>query len=384
MRYVAHSNPDSLLYTLMIRGCSPPSGGSEPERALDLFTEMTVDRRLAPTSGAYSAVILACARSGTKEYVNEAFRLAKEMLDSHRDARGLPAFRPEVRTFTALLEGAKRVGDLARVRWILAELVRGIQEGADSDFGLIDAEINEEIMMHVFHAYAAYKPPFKRSAIRLVDSVETEVGQSATTTPEASQGNLELPSNTNDHISIPASPVEALQEPTFRHLPPQSRSEVIAEAEFLFNRILEERDIHRESKARSLEGSDGPFTAFHTVKLTARLVNSYLSVHYAHSPLDKSRSLFSTIFSQHNVMRNSYSYFVALERCAVSRRGYDREVMLPFAEEVWSKWQIVEKERRLPDGLPLTSRHIERVHTAMIRVLTLCAFSTCHDIYLHR
>ena len=48
---------------------------------------MTVDHRLPPSLGVYNAIILACARSGSKTYVNEAFRLAKQMLgDSHRTA----------------------------------------------------------------------------------------------------------------------------------------------------------------------------------------------------------------------------------------------------------------------------------------------------------
>lgn len=91
MRYVAHLQPDVLFYTLIIHACaSPMSPGhsSEPERALDLWTEMTIDHRIRPTAGAYNAVILACAKSGLRRYVSEAFRLAKEMLNSHRDAEG--------------------------------------------------------------------------------------------------------------------------------------------------------------------------------------------------------------------------------------------------------------------------------------------------------
>jgi hypothetical protein len=94
VRYVAHPNPDIILYTQMIRACANPVSihfSSEPEKALELWTEMTVDHRIPPTVQVYNAVILACARSGTKTYVNEAFRLARQMLDSHRDARGISA-----------------------------------------------------------------------------------------------------------------------------------------------------------------------------------------------------------------------------------------------------------------------------------------------------
>jgi len=82
------------------------------------------------------------------------------MLDSHRDAHAFPAFRPDRKTFCALLEGAKRIGDLGRE--ILAEMVRG--RGVNSkeeDTGKDgQVEIDEEVMMHMFHTYAAYRLPF--------------------------------------------------------------------------------------------------------------------------------------------------------------------------------------------------------------------------------
>jgi hypothetical protein len=120
---------------------------------------MTIDRRIPPAAGAYNAAILACACSGSKVYVNEAFRLAKEMLDSHRDAHGRSAFRPDSRTFGALLEGAKRIGDLGRVRWILAEMIEVSRRDPESK----DVVVDERIMMHVFRSYATYEPPFRRS-----------------------------------------------------------------------------------------------------------------------------------------------------------------------------------------------------------------------------
>jgi hypothetical protein len=67
----------------MIRACANPVSirfSSEPEKALDLWTEMTMDHKIPPTVQAYNAVILACVpRLGTKTYVNEAFRLARQM-----------------------------------------------------------------------------------------------------------------------------------------------------------------------------------------------------------------------------------------------------------------------------------------------------------------
>jgi hypothetical protein len=189
MRYVAHPTPDAVIYNLMILACAyaPPSGGtgdSEPQRALDLFTEMTVDNNIPPTRDTYTAVILACARSGETKFVNEAFRLAKEMLDGHRDSLGRPAFTPNNALFGALLQGAKRIRDLPRARWILAEMVQVIirQHHARVDDGMEIPEQDEVVltenkMVHVFHAYTSYQVPFHRSATRIAegrgDTIET-------------------------------------------------------------------------------------------------------------------------------------------------------------------------------------------------------------------
>jgi hypothetical protein len=220
MRYVAHHKPDALLYTLMIRACaSSPNSSSEHERALDLWTEMTVENRITPNVGAYNAIILACARSGVNVYVNEAFRLAKEMLDSHRDAEGKSAFEPDQKTFYALLEGAKRVGNLARIRWIFAEMVRYSNAGGN-------VIVDERVMMHVFHGYASYKPPFNRSAVILVDDGPPQPSGPLTDSERAS----------SDKTPQNILPVE-VSEPSFSHIPPQTQSDVVAEAKALLSKI---------------------------------------------------------------------------------------------------------------------------------------------------
>ena len=276
MRYVAHPNPDVVLYALMIRACASPVGTrytSEPEKALDLWTEMTQDQKLTPTVGAYNAIILACAKSGMKSYVNEALRLARQMLDSHRDAHGFPAFRPDCKTFCALLEGAKRIGDLGRARWILAEMVRGrgvtTEEEADAEKNT-PVEINEEVMMHMFHAYAAYCPPFQREATKLLEKQST---------PE------------KEKKEVPQPPSVAIEgddhRPSFAHLPPQSRPEVIREVEALLQRIVEDRNSTKSTAAL-------PFSArkFKNAEITARLIASFVSVFYKHAFLEKSREVF--------------------------------------------------------------------------------------------
>ncbi|KAI0312789.1 hypothetical protein OF83DRAFT_1144310 [Amylostereum chailletii] len=343
MRYVAHPDPDVELYTRMIRACAPSNGDPEPERALDLFTEMTVDRGLTPTEGAYSAIILACARAGSKTYVNEAFRLAKEMLNAHRDAHGRSAFRPEGRTFAALLEGAKRVGDLTRTRWILAELVQATRPGVSADEAPVNVEIDEAIMMHVFHAYATYRPPFNRSIAPQADE-----GVSPSHRETSSQSQPE---------SEPSPPIET--KSNAKQLPPQSKAEVVREATALFGRIVEDST------------SPSPSAVFHNVRLTARLLNSYLSVHYAHGEPESAANLFDALFREHGVEKTARTYVEALERCANARKGRDREEAAKFAERVWAQWTVFEDASPMLTEDPSSARMVERAHAAIIRVLTL-------------
>jgi hypothetical protein len=333
MRYVAHPQPDALLFTQMIHACALPTP-AEPERALDLFTEMTVDRRIAPTAGAYNAVILACARSGAKAYVNEAFRLAKEMLDAHRDARGRGAFRPDSRTFGALLEGAKRIGDLGRARWILAEMVEAVRQND----GVV---VDERIMTHVFHAYAAYKPPFKRSMARLVDDAEPKPIEEVA---EASEEEVQATSSS--------------EEPSFAHLPPQSSAEVIGEARALFSRI--------SPHPRGNSDTPASLPAFPDVHITPRLLNAYLSVFYAHASLETAHETFNTVFTA-GVQKNAHTLVEALECCARQpKHKRTSAVVGRFAEEAWGEWVVHEDE-----SMSVSARLVQRAYAARIRILAL-------------
>ncbi|KII83612.1 hypothetical protein PLICRDRAFT_58314 [Plicaturopsis crispa FD-325 SS-3] len=355
MRYVAHPTPDAFLYALMLRACaSSPVVAAEPERALDLWTEMTVDKGIAPTAHAYDAVILALARAGGRSYVAEAFRLARQMLDAHRDARGRSAFRPGRRTFAALLEGAKRVGDLARARWILAEMVRGV--AGDGVEGAEDLFVDEAIMLHVFHAYAAYKPPFRRSAVK----------QSA----EAATEDSHVPAESSDEVSDGSTGdgglPTALEAPSFSQIPPQTRSEVVGEARALFARVLADTGASPHAQSRESQFLvDGKFSR---VVLTPRLLNAYLAVFYAHAPIQSGRTLFVEVAAL-GVGRNERSYVEALERCSHARKE-ERHVAAEWAAELWAEWEVMETRGR-EEGKPLSARMVERAHTAMIRISTL-------------
>ena len=359
MRYVAHPIPDVLLYTLMIRACASPFNPrypSEPEKALDLWTEMTQDQRMTPTVGSYNAIILACAKSGMKSFINEALRLARQMLDSSRDAHGYPAFRPDIKTFCALLEGVKRIGDLGRARWILVELVKGQRLETKEEVDTEDTkqiEINEEVMMHMFHAYAAYSPPFRRSATTLLEEQSKPEQQQ--------QQQLSQP---------PSTTIEADDHPSFAHIPPQSRQEVIREVKFLFERILEDRKTANPSATPSLPFSDQKFK---NVEITTRLIGSYISVFYMHASLEVSQEIFWKIFEEHGVVRSLRVYVEALERCGNTKRRFEKDVSLKFADKLWITWSEEEQASKIQthDKKLYDSRLIERAYAAMIRVLAL-------------
>lgn len=352
MRYVAHSDPDAVLYATMIKACAyaPASGGigvAEPERALDLWTEMTVDKRIAPTRDAYNAVILACARSGERKFVNEAFRLAREMLDGYRDSRGVSGFRPNGALFAALLEGAKRIGDLGRVRWILAEMVKAVvdgREGMEAD----DTMLTEWVMVHVFHAYAAYEAPFRREQTLAAKEVDPDF-------EPALQAKQEMEPELEQQDS---RVTESDDDASFASLPPQTRSAVLAEAANLFEGIVQDNAAEA--------GTDDVPRIFANVPLTAPVLNAYIAVQYAHAPFPAATELWKTLFDAHGVSRNVYSFVDALEACAgVSKAS--RPHALLFARYVWAKWE--QFVRAHPEGLP--PRAVERAHVAVIRVYAL-------------
>ena len=281
--------------------------------------------------------------------------MARQMLDTHRDAHGNSAFRPDRKTFCALLEGAKRIGDLARARWILAEMVNGRSE----DEGDVDVDaVDEEVMMHMFHAYAAYRPPFRRAAALLVDQQGSVQASRHTSGSELS---------TMDDQTQTESIATSAATPAFTHIPPQSRSEVIQEVESLFSRILADTGIDSNLDPDSVSFTDKKFK---NVLLTSRLLNSYLSVYYKHSSFGTFRELFWRLFDEYRVPRTARTYVEALERCGNARRGQERELALSFAEEIWAKWQVLEDGRQ-EDNRPLSGRVIEKAHMAFIRVLTL-------------
>ena len=340
MRYVAHPLPDAHLYSVMLRACAS-APVPQAERALDLFTEMHSDHRIPLTRDVYNWTILACARA--KDFTTEAFRLAQQMLNAHRD--GNLELRPDLSTFSALLESAKRKGDLSRARWILAELIRATQHGDNQ------LSPDEDIMAHIFQVYAAYHPPFQREIVRR---------HAEDLTPNA------LP---NSSPSPPSSSQDTPEEALDANIdPPQSHAEVIAEAQTLFHRIQE--------ATPSATAHTHPLFAH--VRPNTNLVNSYISVIFAHGSLSQAQQAFNESFAAVDVKRNPRSYLLAMQRCCRVDTIDDRLDAMAFARTLWEDWRLIESGKGMSEGKhphPPSSRTIEKMWSTMIRILTQCVIS---------
>jgi hypothetical protein len=152
---------------------------------------------------------------------------------------------------------------------------------------------------------------------------------------------------------------------------PQTRGEVLAEASFLFTRILNTQSAF---SSESPSFTDPTMAAFTKVCLTPRLANAYLAVHYAHASSESCRFLWAESASWGH-RRNARSFVEALERCA-TRGGRERKdahaqrEVERWAGDVWAEWEAGEKLWR--EGRPgiegIDARTVERAHAAMIRL----------------
>lgn len=365
----------------MISACAS-SKDPQPERARDLWIEL--NESTSPERTEYDAIIKAL--SSTKSTYLEAFDLFRQMLAKHTEATFIPfdestnsdmerwsRFIPTSETFNALLEGTKRAGDLNRARWVLNEVVK-LQGGARGWKG-----VNEELMSGVFMTYASWKPVVKRQLVKRAtpvteqaDSAESNMEEStheipnlAEKTPPTTEVETDL-GQLRDHpdsLMAPSSP---------GHTAPQTSADAIREARVLFDQIINDT-LH--------EGS-GPFT---NVRLSTRLINSYLSVHLAHAPsIATAKDAWDetwSMLSGRGVKMNGWSMMQVLERCAAGEQGRDRDEATAWARTIWDDYltftkenldrsqSLEQKDRRYTLGLG--PRQIERSYKSIIRALSL-------------
>jgi len=333
MRFNAHPLPDKSIYTLMIRTCGD-ARDPQPERARDLWLEMTQEGdKIKPTRVEYDAVIRAlCA---TKDNYLEAFDMLREMLARHQDAVMVPfedaprqlwsAYVPTLETFTALLEGTKRAGDIERARWILSELIGLV--GSSIEVGQPMQGPEEELLSSIFMTYAAWKPRISRRGVK-TKSPTSEVD----TRLEA--GNLdrltEIEVDTTEETSRSTSNA------------PRTSADAIREATAIFERVLQD--------AKAKQRGEKNFFAhpFIGATLRTRLVNSYLSIHLEHAATSEAMyQTWSETWTRvaeidPTVKPNGWSYMMLLERCASGRRkeetALDKAFAASWGKRVWKQY----------------------------------------------
>ena len=402
MRLTAHPTPTRKVYSTMIKACAAPQD-PQPERARDLWIEMTDTQSLSPERTEYDAIIRAL--SSTKKTYLEAFDLLRQMLAKHAEATFVPfdesdqdierwsRYVPTTDTFCALLEGTKRAGDLNRARWVLNEVVRLQASGLGRGWKGAD----EELMSGVFMTYASWAPVIRRAAVK--ESGRT----SSTSTSERHVEGTARDADIGSDLDVPLRAVDVdLASPTGQgsqllnevprseqHSAPQTSADALREADALFDQIL------ADSAPASLSGNQGP-GPFTDVRLTPRLVNSYLSVHLAHSAnLRAARNTWEATWTkcaERGVEANGWSFMQVLERCSAGDLGAERSQAVEWGQEVWSRYLSFatlqgidldsisatplsftrdEGEKKRFYLLGLGPRQLERSYRSIIRLLAL-------------
>ncbi|KEP51991.1 PPR domain protein [Rhizoctonia solani 123E] len=344
MRYVAHPNPSLETYSVVIAACAR-GRQVNPLRALELLQEIKqglmsgrtelIQPQLDISSlvACYNGTIRACARAGAR-FAGDAFRLAKELVQPD----GIPiagatisGIGPDRKTMTALMHSAKRIGDLARTRWILTEVMRAqLTEFENGSEAILD----EEIMVCAFQAYSAFRPSFRR-----------EMTRNQTEEPEGTAIEEDV---ITAHMSAPTYTI------------PQSAPEALKEADILLSRILSKH-------------TTSPDHLFSHVPISARIMNAYLGIYYSHAPLERALVKFEECYSR--VEPNAYTFVNLLEHLARAAEP-DRQHSLAFAKKTWINWQVW--IQRVNDGqtdpilAEATPRAIERAWAAIIRIHSLC------------
>ncbi|KAJ9477624.1 hypothetical protein PHBOTO_001188 [Pseudozyma hubeiensis] len=435
MRLHAHPIPDAPLYTLMIRACAhgvpqpqdidDPSTSytgldlnstsssstssieatpriSDAERALDLFREMTTRYSVRPNAEVYNALILACARR--KDFYLEAFRLLREMVEletgrSNVDLRknGMLRFAPNRYTFNALLQGCARNRDLARARWVLAEMIRTtlplfdaeVREelGREERVELLSKRPNEETMCHVFHTYAAYTPPVKRDQMGMQgqtkDSAPADIdsGNGANTTVVVSRAEETSISPTAESEDESTTPEEAAH--IFSSLVPQTSSDLVSETRSLFARILADQPA-----SSSTEGPLG------SVAPGVRLVNSYLTVLAAHLPPNQRASVLHSalvaradgessaegtlehaLFDKLGLEANEHSYRIVLE----SLSDADSQ-QVKLVDGMWARFRAFLSSQASAESTALST---VSQHSRYAEPIDANQLTKCWSAYIH-
>ncbi|WVO20495.1 uncharacterized protein IAS62_001792 [Cryptococcus decagattii] len=376
MRLAAHPTPTRELYTTMIKSCGE-ANQPEPERARDLWIEMTEQEKIEPSTEAYNAIIKSLG-STKKDYL-EAFDLLRQMLVKHNDAvfvpfeedDGIPRFSeyvPTLETFASVLEGTKRAGDVNRARWVLSEVVKLSRAGQALNVPNWKEGPSGELMASVFMTYVAWNPVLRKKEVKMRKaSLE---GASEKFIIEKEEHRLPKDEeflNVDVLQDVAESSAESSSiDYTFEELPvndyftPLSSADAIRECTSLFHRILS--DIQSSS-------STSDFLPFRHVYITTKLINSYISVYNAHGPsLSSVKQVYDTVWEEashasgHSVKPNGWTFIPLLEKCASGSRGgiypADRSLALSWGRTLWSTYLLFSKSASFKLASIPSSEHL--------------------------
>ncbi|BGO90400.1 hypothetical protein NBRC10512_004115 [Rhodotorula toruloides] len=351
-RLVAYPIPDVPMFSTVIQACARGDHPA-PERAIDLFTEMTDDNGLPPSELAYNGVIRACARDGTREYYHEALRFMRRMLDDN--------VKPSRHTFHAVLEGAKKHGDLARARWMLIKMV-----GVGGDVAPNDATLALVLQAYAWYrpvgkedgkAKEAQVPPAKQDAdargdgSSAIETVEGVVEVDGEVHPEDDPANLSAAPAPSTGSPSAAQIVELLgEESLFYPGPlPTTSAETLAEARKLMLQVVDASVLDATTPAPpSLSESRPSSTMFPLVEPTSFLLNSYLIVLARHGPFAAATNFFAAVYDRTGVVKSRHSFSVLMQRIELLEN--DKQAV-EAAKKLWEEW-LTWSETPLPPFSP--------------------------------
>lgn len=405
MRLAAHPTPTRELYTTMIKSCGEASQ-PEPERARDLWIEMTEQEKIEPSTEAYNAIIKSLG-STKKDYL-EAFDLLRQMLVKHNDAvfvpfeedDGIPRFSeyvPTLETFASVLEGTKRAGDANRARWVLSEVVKLSRAGQALNVPNWKEGPSGDLMASVFMTYAAWNPVLRKKEVKMRKASSEGASEKVIIEKEEHRLpkdeeflNVDVLQDVAESSAESSSIDYTFEEPPVNnYLTPLSSADAIRECTSLFHRILS--DIQSSS-------STSDFLPFRHVYITTKLINSYISVHNAHGPsLSSVKQVYDTVWEEASrasglsVKPNGWTFIPLLEKCASGSRGgiypADRSLALSWGRTLWSSYLLFAKSASsklasIPSSEHLTiqrrkyllglgDRQTERIWKAVIKLEAL-------------
>jgi hypothetical protein len=174
--------------------------------------------------------------------------------------------------------------------------------------------IDDWAMRHVFHAYSAYRPPFRREYAPLKPREVDEALEHSTSAPE-------------EEKSVPDKPVN-------RYILPQTSHEVLQEAEILFSQILAQQQTENTP-------SDSP-PIFRGIRVTSHLLSAYLGVHFSHSAsTEQSVAKIFDLYSQFGLDISIETVLKSLQHIGNAKATERTSVILEIAEKLWGRFHDV-------------------------------------------